>query len=117
MKYFEEFGKKLTYHHCIKIKGDTVWNIFEFNVTPFSNWLREPVETWLQNIEPMKRHPRLPLWFPGNGMIPAWKAWRPYTVLRFKSENAGTMVAEEENVADIRFFRKEDAMKFKLTWA
>lgn len=119
MKYFEEFGKKLTYPHCIKITGDKVWDIFQFDPAPFSNWLSEPVNTWLNDLEPMKKYPKLPLWFPGNEMMPAWKAGRPYKVLTcvIKPRDGHPAGYEANDVANIRFFRKEDAMKFKLTWS
>lgn len=120
MKYFEEYGKKLTHRHAIQIRGDKVWDLYFPDATvPFDPWIKTEVRAWLDELPPHPKYSWMPRWSPYKPLIPAYTLTRPFTVLKLViaprpgyPEGYG-----EESVAVVRFARKDDAMKFKLTWA
>ena len=75
------------------------------------------MKQWLDELARIERNTWVPRWWPWKAYLPAWRAYRPHVIQRFEVTKYGRLVATEENCAEIVFARKEDAAKFKLTWA
>ena len=115
MKYIQEYGKKITHPHVIQIRGDAVWDLYCPNaVVPFDPWIMSHVRDWLNELPLQPKYSWMPQWSPWQPTIPAWETSRPYTSMLVAYSSSPT---NGTSVANIRFVRKEDAMKFKLVWA